>query len=86
MLSDARGTLRIRSADPREPPRLRFNYLSTERDRREWLEAIACARRILGQPAFKPFDGGELSRRKYLSKLRTQIRISFERKRWKVYG
>ncbi len=38
-----------------------FNYLSTEKDRREWVEAIACARHILGQPAFKPFDGGELS-------------------------
>jgi choline dehydrogenase len=61
MLSDARGTLRIRSSDPRQAPALRFNYLSTDRDRREWAEAIACARHILGQEAFKPFDGGELS-------------------------
>jgi choline dehydrogenase len=61
MMSDARGTLRIRSADARVPPRLRFNYLSTEQDRREWLEAIECARNILGQRAFKEFDGGELS-------------------------
>ncbi|MGZ4202408.1 MAG: GMC oxidoreductase, partial [Thermoleophilaceae bacterium] len=61
MNSDVRGTLRIRSADPRGKPSLRFNYLSTERDRREWVEAIQCARRILGQPAFAPYDGGELS-------------------------
>lgn len=61
MLSDARGSVRIRSADPRVPPRLRFNYLSTERDRGEWLEAIACARQLLAQPAFRPFDRGELS-------------------------
>ena len=61
MRSDARGSLRIRSADPRVPPRLRFNYLSTEQDRREWVEAIECTRGILGQSAFKELDGGELS-------------------------
>ncbi|HIF91890.1 MAG TPA: choline dehydrogenase [Myxococcales bacterium] len=61
MLSDARGTLRIRSADPRQAPRLRFNYLSTEQDQREWVEAIACARRLFRQPAFHEFDLGELS-------------------------
>ncbi len=42
-------------------PALRFNYLSTDQDRREWVEAIGAARHILGQPAFDPFDGGELS-------------------------
>jgi choline dehydrogenase len=61
MLSDARGSLRIRSADPRDPPRLQFNYLSTEQDRREWVEAIACARHLLSQPAFREYDGGEIS-------------------------
>jgi choline dehydrogenase len=61
MNSDARGTLRITSSDPRTHPALRFNYLSTEQDRREWVEAIACARDILGQPAFAEFDAGEIS-------------------------
>ena len=61
MTSDARGSLRIRSADPAEPPRLRFNYLSTEQDRREWVEAIACAREILSQSAFRELDRGEVS-------------------------
>jgi choline dehydrogenase len=61
MLSDARGSVRIRSADPREAPSLRFHYLSTERDRREWVEAIRRAREILGAPAFRGLDGGELS-------------------------
>jgi len=61
MTSDARGSLKTRSADPRVPPSLRFNYLSTEQDRREWVEAIPVVRAILGQPAFEPFDGGELS-------------------------
>jgi choline dehydrogenase len=61
MYSDARGSVKIVSTDPRAHPALRFNYLSTEQDRREWVEAIRVARSILSQPAFGPFDGGELS-------------------------
>jgi choline dehydrogenase len=61
MYSDARGSVRITSADPRAKPALRFNYLSTEQDRREWVEAIHVARHILNQPAFAPFNAGELS-------------------------
>jgi choline dehydrogenase len=61
MYSDARGTVQITSADPRRHPALRFNYLSTDQDRREWLEAIHVARDILGRPALARYDGGELS-------------------------
>jgi choline dehydrogenase len=61
MNSDARGTVRITSTDPSAHPALRFNYLSTEQDRREWIEALRCARRILTQPAFGELNGGELS-------------------------
>jgi choline dehydrogenase len=61
MNSDARGSVRITSADPSVKPALRFNYLSTETDRREWVEAIAVARHILNQPAMEPFNAGELS-------------------------
>jgi choline dehydrogenase len=61
MYSDARGTVRIRSTDPTEHPALVFNYLSTDQDRREWVEAITVARQILGQPAFARYDRGELS-------------------------
>jgi choline dehydrogenase len=61
MYSDARGSVKIVSSDPRKHPALRFNYLSTDQDRREWVEAIHCARRILGQPAFAAYDAGELS-------------------------
>ena len=42
-------------------PALRFNYLSTEQDRREWVEAIRVARHILNQPALEPYNGGETS-------------------------
>ncbi len=61
MYSDAIGSVKIKTADPTVHPALRFNYLSTPQDRREWIEAIHCARKILSQPAFAEFDGGELS-------------------------
>ena len=61
MYSDARGSVKIKSRDPHEHPALRFNYLSTEQDRREWVEAIQVARDILTQPAFDPYNDGELS-------------------------
>jgi len=61
MYSDSRGTVKIVSRDPSVHPALRFNYLSTPTDRREWTEAIQIARNILSQPAFAPFNAGELS-------------------------
>ena len=61
MFSDARGSVKIKSSNPKVYPSLRFNYLSTEQDRREWVEAIRCARKIMNQPAFDEFNGGEIS-------------------------
>ena len=43
------------------PPAFVFNYLSTEQDRREWIEAIHKTREILEQSAFAPYSGGEIS-------------------------
>ena len=61
MYSDARGTVKITSTNPRKHPAVQFNYLSTEQDRREWIEAVRTARRILTQPAFEKFSSGEIS-------------------------
>jgi choline dehydrogenase len=61
MNSDARGSVKIKSRDPRQHPALRFNYLSTDQDRREWIEAVRCARKLLNQPAMAEFNGGEIS-------------------------
>ncbi len=61
MYSSARGSVKIRSTDVNDHPSLRFNYLSTDEDRREWVEAVRCARSILNQPAFTEFSGGEIS-------------------------
>jgi choline dehydrogenase len=61
MYSDSRGSVMITSRDPAVHPALRFNYMSTPTDLREWAEAIRITRSILNQPAFAEFNGGELS-------------------------
>src|SRR5690606_27078405 len=61
MVSDSHGSDQTRSRNPREQPAISCNYLSTAQDRREWVEAIHCARKILSQPAFAEFSGGEIS-------------------------
>jgi len=61
VLSDAMGSVKLRSADPREHPKILFNYLSTEKDRKEWVEAIRATRNILTQPAFDELRGDELA-------------------------
>jgi choline dehydrogenase len=61
MYSDAIGSVKITSTDPKTHPALRFNYLSTDQDRREWVEAVRVARNILTQPAMDDFNDGEIS-------------------------
>jgi choline dehydrogenase len=61
MYADTRGWVRIASTDPKQHPKMLFNYLTTPNDRREWVEAVRVARNILNQPAFAPFNDGELS-------------------------
>jgi choline dehydrogenase len=38
-----------------------FNYLSTPTDRKEWVEAVRVARRILNQPGLAAYNDGEIS-------------------------
>src|SRR5699024_9558086 len=61
MYSDARGHVKIKSTDPREHPSILFNYLSTDQDRREWVEAVRRTREIMKQPAMEKFNAGEIS-------------------------
>lgn len=61
MNTDVRGHVKIRSKDPKEYPSILFNYLSTENERKEWVQAIRKTREIMTQPAFDEFRGKELS-------------------------
>ena len=47
----SRGELRLSGRDPAAPPRIRINYLATERDRQVAANAIRLTRRIVNQPA-----------------------------------
>ena len=55
----SRGSVRIRSADPRAAPAIRYNYLATGHDRRTMLDGMRLLRRILEQPAIKPYIASE---------------------------
>jgi choline dehydrogenase len=52
---ESRGSLRIRSADPAEPPEIRINYLASEVDRAANVEGLKILRRILQAPALSSF-------------------------------
>ena len=55
------GRVRLRSADPREPPSILFNYMATEGDRQEMRAAVRLTREIFAQRAFDPYLGPELA-------------------------
>jgi choline dehydrogenase-like flavoprotein len=59
----SRGTLRLSSADPAQHPSLRFNYLTSDRDKRVAVEALRIVKKIVAQPAIarlnpKPITAG----------------------------
>ncbi len=55
------GFVKLKSADPREHPRVLFNYMKTEQDRKEMRAGIRLTREIFAQKAFDPFRGAELA-------------------------
>jgi choline dehydrogenase-like flavoprotein len=55
----SRGTLRLRSREPADPPMIKPNYLSTDEDRRIAASAIRLTRRIAAQPALARFHPEE---------------------------
>ena len=61
MYSDTKGHVHIRSNDPKDKPEILFNYLATDQDRREWVEAVRTSRKLLDTPAMKEFTDGEIS-------------------------
>ncbi len=51
MRSKSRGSVTLRSADPREAPAIRFNYMSQPSDWEDFRAAIRLTREIFAQPA-----------------------------------
>jgi len=60
MRSKSRGHVRLASADPREAPRITFNYMSHEDDWRDMRACVRLTREIFGQAAFAPYRGREI--------------------------
>ena len=56
---ESRGTVRIKSTDPREPPAIQPRYLSAAKDRDTTVAGIRALRRIMAAPAIAPFIEAE---------------------------
>ena len=54
------GRVEVRSADPRQPPSILFNYLQSPRDREDFRVSVQLLREILSQKALDPYRGAEL--------------------------
>nr|WP_321483383.1 choline dehydrogenase [uncultured Cohaesibacter sp.] len=60
MRSKSRGEVTLKSANPKEEPRILFNYMSHEDDWRDFRICIELTREIFGQVAFAPYRGKEI--------------------------
>lgn len=61
MRSKSRGSVSLRSPDPKTKPVIRFNYMSHPDDWSEFRHCIRLTREIFGQKAFDGFRGKEIS-------------------------
>lgn len=55
----SRGTVRIKSCDPRQAPAIMPNYLNTPEDRQVAADSLRVTRRIAKQPAFAKYEPEE---------------------------
>ena len=60
MRSPSRGSVTLRSGDPAEPPKILFNYMSSEKDWSDFRAAIRLTREIFAQEAFQPYVKHEI--------------------------
>jgi choline dehydrogenase len=60
MRSKSRGQITLKSADPNEPPRIQFNYMSHPDDWKDFRHCVRLTREIFGQAAFDPYRGEEI--------------------------
>ncbi len=61
MRPTSRGWVKIVSADPLQAPRILFNYMGTEQDRKEMRAGVRLTREIFAQHAFDDYRDEELS-------------------------
>ncbi|MXW91899.1 MAG: choline dehydrogenase [Rhodospirillaceae bacterium] len=57
---ESRGSVTLKSPDPKEPPAIAPDYLSTPADRQVAADAIRLTRRIVGAPAMQPYEPEEM--------------------------
>ena len=57
----SRGSVSVSSDDPRQHPKVLFNYLTAEKDIADWRACIELTREILGQSAMDRFRGQEIA-------------------------
>lgn len=60
MRSKSRGAVTLRSSDPRESPRIFFNYMSHPDDWADFRKCVRLTREIFGQAAFAPYVKHEI--------------------------
>ncbi|PIB24446.1 choline dehydrogenase [Amylibacter kogurei] len=60
MRSASRGSVTLKSSDPKDAPKILFNYMSTEQDWADFRNCIRLTREIFAQDAFKPYAGKEI--------------------------
>ncbi len=56
----SRGSVYVQSDDPRQPPRILFNYLQHEDDREGFRDCVRLTREIVSQPAMDAYRGPEI--------------------------
>lgn len=60
MRSVSRGAVSLRSSDPKDNPKIVFNYMSDPTDWEDFRTCIRLTREIFGQEAFAPYRGKEI--------------------------
>ena len=60
MRSVSRGQVTLKSSDPKDDPRIQFNYMSDPSDWEDFRTCIRLTREIFGQEAFAPYRGHEI--------------------------
>jgi choline dehydrogenase len=60
MRSRSRGSVTLRSADPKDPPKILFNYLSDPADLEDFRTAIRLTREVFGQEAMRAYVKSEI--------------------------